>query len=487
MKNTTAITAGLASIPLILGLAASAPASQTQAFHPGYGGGSSTQAPALSDDFERTIVTDGLANPFEVIHGPDGQLWVTERSTGEVTKVDPETGEQTTILTLDDVLATDGEQDGLLGMALHPDLLERGATENQYVYLSYTYRGEDETDALGRQQRIVRYTYDSDAEALTDPEVLLEGMPASDDHNSGRLQIGPDGLLYYTIGDRGNNQDLNACRLNLAQALPTRQEVRAEDWWHYQGKTLRMDLDGDIPGDNPRIDGVRSHVYTYGHRNPQGLVFGDDGTLYSSEQGPKSDDEINELVPGGNYGWPNVAGYQDDAAYVYGNWSAAEGCGEEVPYDAFTIPDSVPQYAEHEFREEMVQPLRTYYTVPDGHDFQGDACESSGLWFICYPTIAPSNLDYYADDAIPGWEDSLLMTTLKAGVVFRVEVTEDGTLGESQELWGSVNRYRDTAVSEDGHTVYVATDSGGLARGEDGDATDQLEDPGAIIAFTHQD
>ena len=108
--------------------------------------------------------------------------------------------------------------------------------------------------------------------------------------------------------------------------------------------------------------------------------------------------------------------------------------------------------------EDFVQPLRTYYTVPSPHDFKGDACDGSGLYFICYPTIAPSSLDFYAGDAIPGWENSLLMPTLKDGTVYRVAVTDGGrNLGESQSLWTSVNRYRDTAISPDGITVYVAT------------------------------
>ncbi|MFL4476769.1 glucose/sorbosone family PQQ-dependent dehydrogenase [Paeniglutamicibacter sp. ORCA_105] len=482
MKIARTLLAGLASIPLVLAMAASAPAG-TGTVQRDDGG----EAPALSDGFSRSVLATGLDNPFEVIYGPDDQLWVTERGAGRVTKIDPEDGTKTTILTIDESLSTPGEQDGLLGMALHPDLLKRGKNKNQYVYLSYTYAGDDETDALGRQQKIVRYTYDRRDETLENPFELLTALPASDDHNSGRLAIAPDGTLHYTLGDRGNNQDLNACRPNLAQVLPTRGEVRDEDWFNYQGKSLRMELDGDIPKDNPRINGVRSHVYTYGHRNAQGLVFADDGNLYSSEQGPKSDDEINELVAGGNYGWPNVAGFKDDSAYVFGDWSAAEGCGDEVPYDAFVIPDAVPQFAEHEFRMDMVQPLRTYYTVPDTHDFQGDACEPSGLFFICYPTIAPSNLDFYGDDEIPGWEDSLLMTTLKTGAVFRVELTDDGELDESQQLWNSVNRYRDTAINEDGKTIYVATDKDGLARGTNGDATTELEDPGAILVFTHED
>ena len=86
-----------------------------------------------------------------------------------------------------------------------------------------------------------------------------------------------------------------------------------------------MNLDGSIPADNPSINGVRSHIYTYGHRNPQGLEFGPNGLLYSSEHGPGTDDELNLIVAGSNYGWPHVAGYRDNRGYVYANWSQSKG------------------------------------------------------------------------------------------------------------------------------------------------------------------
>jgi PQQ-dependent dehydrogenase (s-GDH family) len=477
MKRTHVFLAATMALPMLAGTAAFASPSMS-----GEGNNGSADAPAVSKDFSRDVLTTGLDNPFEIIYGPDDLLWVTERDTGKVTKVNPADGSKTTILTIDGVLATPGEQDGLLGMALHPDLLK--GNKNQYVYLSYTY-DVDPGAGLDRRQKLVRYTYDADAAQLVEPKELISGLIASDDHNSGRLVYGPDEKLYYTIGDRGNNQDLNACRPNLAQRLPTQEEIDHEDWTAYQGKTLRLNLDGSIPEDNPVIDGVRSHINTYGHRNAQGLVFGGHGLLYSSEQGPKSDDEINLIQGGGNYGWPRVAGFKDDSGYVFGDWSAAPGCGTTVPYDAFVIPDVVPQYAEHTFdAPDFVQPLRTYYTVPSTHDFKGDACNGSGLYFICYPTIAPSSLDFYNKDAVPGWENSLLMPTLKDGTVYRVEVTDNGrNLGESQPLWTSVNRYRDTAISPDGTTVYVATDKGGLARGTNGDSTSELQNPGAILAF----
>jgi len=119
-------------------------------------------------------------------------------------------------------------------------------------------------------------------------------MPASNDHNSGRLIFGPDLKLYYSFGDQGYNQFGNACLSILAQNLPN----SAADYANYPGKILRINTDGSVPVDNPVLAGVQSHVYTYGHRNPQGLVFAQDGTLYSSEHGAKVDDELNKIIPG---------------------------------------------------------------------------------------------------------------------------------------------------------------------------------------------
>ena len=99
--------------------------------------------------------------------------------------------------------------------------------------------------------------------------------------------------------------------------------MQAQDWSSYWGKILRIDLDGGIPSDNPAINGVRSHIYSYGHRNQLGLAFAPGGLLYESEHGPSSDDEVNLILPGRNYGWPHVAGHRDDKAYTYANWSAS--------------------------------------------------------------------------------------------------------------------------------------------------------------------
>ena len=120
----------------------------------------------------------------------------------------------------------------------------------------------------------MRYTYDENLQQLVDPMILIEGLPAWNDHNAGRVVFGPDEKIYYSIGEQGANFGRNFRRPNLAQALPTQDEVDSEDYHTYSGKILRLNLDGSIPEDNPEIDGVKSHILSYGHRNPQGIAFG---------------------------------------------------------------------------------------------------------------------------------------------------------------------------------------------------------------------
>ena len=109
----------------------------------------------------------------------------------------------------------------------------------------------------------------------------------------------------------------------------------------YEGKVLRINPDGSIPEDNPVINGVKSHIYTYGHRNAQGIAVGPTGDIYISEHGDNSDDEVNRLVAGGNYGWPYVSGYIDDKAYQFYNWSAAPNCKDLTFNDVAPAPAGV--------------------------------------------------------------------------------------------------------------------------------------------------
>jgi PQQ-dependent dehydrogenase (s-GDH family) len=437
--------------------------------------------------FALRIVTVGLEAPWEVTWGPDDHLWITERIGKRVIRVNPSDGTKTIALTVADAYQAAG-QDGVLGMALDPRLGQ--GTGGDYVYLAYTYDADAGT-AVDRRAKLVRYSYDAGAQTLGAPLVLIEGMPASSDHNSGRLAVGPDNRLYYTIGDQGNNQFDNMCKPIRAQDLPTQLQIDQQDWSAYQGKILRLALDGSIPSDNPTLGGVKSHIYTYGHRNAQGIVFGPDGKLYASEQGPKTDDEINLLSAGKNYGWPQVAGYQDDKAYVYGNWSASAPppCAN-LSYSDYEWPSSVPETKESQWSSpDFIPPIKTFYTVDNGFNFMDPACPDPGDAFICWPTIAPSSLDIYVagNDALQSWGTSLLVTSLKTGSVFRVRLGADGVtaVGDAVELFKTTNRYRDIAIAPDKRKFYVITDSEGSTSGPTSGSTVQLEDRGAILEFSY--
>ncbi len=426
-----------------------------------------------AETFTMREVTAGLANPWEVTWGPDGHLWITERTGFRVTRVNPVDGSRRVALTLDDVYQS-VVQDGLMGLALHPDLLKSQGRD--YVYLAYTY---DAVPGPGvtRRLRVRRYTYDATAQTLGSPVVVIDNLPAHDDHGGGRLAIGPDGKLYLSRGDHGANFLQNYCLTNRAQDLPTAAEVAARDWSTYQGKVLRLELDGSIPRDNPTIQGVRSHIYSYGLRNPQGLSFGATGLLYASEHGPSIDDEVDLIQAGKNYGWPHVAGFNDDRAYVFANWSASARC-PTLKFDNLNPPASVPQAKESAWQHpDFVPPLATFFTVPAGYNLAtaGNA------------TIAPGSIEAYTSAAIPGWRSSLLVTGMRTGTVYRVKLSDDGRSmsGSPLEYFKRANRYRDTAVGADGRRIYVVTDGFGSTMDERGQRTDMLAEPGALLEFTY--
>lgn len=459
--------------------------------------------------------TDQLVSfPNEITYGPDGWLWITERATntnddsvtGErVVRVHPDTGVKTEMLDLHNEVYSAAGQDGLMGMAIHPDLYTNiNTTTNNYVYLALTYF--DNTSAFGkdRKLRLVRFDYVSGTNSLNPSTrfVLIEGLDASNDHNSGRLKIGPDLKLYYTVGDLGANQFSNKCERIQAQALPTQSMVNNSDWSTYKGKLLRLNLDGTVPSDNPvffpftptdanpipdnadtnRPDSqkVRSHIFTYGHRNAQGIIFDSAGNLYQSEHGDRVDDEVNIIQAGKNYGWPLIVGEQDNAGYQYcikasdpngcttGNNSCPAGATVHAE-NAFTLPV--------DFEGPIATYNSTVSSVPQGG-------------FLTWPTVAPSSIDVYEPQATTGsipWNKSILIPTLKKGTIYRYEIDNatNGVQGNLIEFHSSIDRYRDITISPDGTTIYAVTDSSGSTSGPTGSSSLSLQNPGAIIKIEY--
>jgi glucose/arabinose dehydrogenase len=226
-----------------------------------------------------------LDTPWEMVFASDGRLFVTQRP-GTISIID-RNGTTTPWLKLDSVVLEIGES-GLFGIELDPNF-----DQNGYFYFAYTYEVKKSPVLL--KGKIVRYK-NSGGKPVFD-KVLLDNIRANYLHNVGALEFGPDDMLYCTVGE--------TYKPELAQELSC-----------LNGKILRMTRDGDVPADNP-FPG--SYIYSYGHRNPQGLAF-QPGTnsLWSTEHGPSEEqgccmDEINLIKAGKNYGWPIIRGKQQQA------------------------------------------------------------------------------------------------------------------------------------------------------------------------------
>jgi glucose/arabinose dehydrogenase len=178
--------------------------------------------------FSSRVVATGLGSPWEIVWGPDGKLWVTERTARRVVRVDPATGAITPALTVDESYDPGmAWHEGLMGLALHPDLLK--GTGHDYVFVAYTYDA-DPGPAMDRRFKVRRYTYDAKTQHLGNPLDILANLPAFVDHAGGRLVVGPDLKLYLSHGDGGANFMNNPCLANRAQELPTAAQVTARDW-----------------------------------------------------------------------------------------------------------------------------------------------------------------------------------------------------------------------------------------------------------------
>jgi hypothetical protein len=180
-----------------------------------------------------------------------------------------------------------------------------------------------------------------------------------------------------------------------------------------------------------------------------------------------------------NVSYP-FAGYRNDRGYVFADWSHPKGVScSSLKFDEFTVPDSVPRYRESEWNGTFTPPVRTFFTVPEGYSIQA----SGGK------TIAAAGLEVYSSPAVPGWANSILLTGMTMGRVYRTKLSADGrtAVGENEELFRAANRYRDLAVSPDGRTFYLATDNNGF-----GGTVDQADarvatfaNPGSIVAFSY--
>jgi glucose/arabinose dehydrogenase len=327
----------------------------------------STQVFSTEDGvrFSVETVINGLEIPWSLTFAPDGRLFVPERP-GRVRIVDTTRGTSELALTLDNVFA-EGEA-GLLGFAVDPAF-----TSNRLVYLYYTARTPG-----GAVNRVVRYR--ESGGRFSEPVVLLDNIPANTIHDGGRLRFGPDGLLYITTGDAADEQ--------LAQDLAS-----------YAGKILRINTDGTTPRGNP----FGSPIYSYGHRNSQGLDWNPaNGELWASEHGATGNDETNVLDAGVNYGWPRIQG-------------------------AETLPG-------------MREPI-TFYN----------------------PAIAPSGASFYRGQRFPQFTNNLFVATLRGTLLLRLRIDPAARRVIAQErlLEGQFGRIRDVVTGPDGYLYFCTNNRDG--------------------------
>ena len=332
------------------------------------------------------MLTLDLEQPWGMAFLPDGRLLITERP-GRLRIFANNRLERAPVGGLPKVYARG--QGGLLDVCLHP-----GFAQNSLLYLTYSSEGEG-----GAATVLARAEFRDNA--LRGLRPIFEALPRTSGslHFGSRVVFDRAGLLYVTAGERYQMQ-------------------RAQNLADLGGKVMRLRDDGSVPSDNPFVgrEGVRPEIFTWGHRNPQGMAMNPTtGRLWVAEHGPRGGDELNLLKAGANYGWP----------------LATHG----IDYSGSTISPnkSLPG---------MEDPVR--------------------VWV---PSISPSGLAFYTGDRFPGWKGSVFTGALSNNALFRIELDGDRYVGEERLLVDLLPYIRDVRQGPDG-LIYIVThtDSGGLYR-----------------------
>lgn len=339
-----------------------------------------TSVVGQTNDYDIRLVKNNLFYPWDMVEGPNNEIWFTQKD-GEIARLNPSTGQSKTLLQLTDVHLTNGEG-GLLGLALHPNFID-----TSWVYFVYNYLD----GSSNHKEKVVIYNYQNDT--LIFRSTVIDSIEGEVIHNGSRLII-KDRKLYVTTGDA-----------NVT--------VLSQDLQSANGKVLCYNMDGSIPTDNP-ISG--SPIWSYGHRNAQGLCVVDN-TIFSSEHGPSNDDEINIIEKNRNYGWPDVQGYCNTPAEM-----------------SFCTANNVKE------------PIRAWT-----------------------PTLAVSGIDYYNHNLFPQWQNALLMTTLKDSKLYYLTLNsaKDNITSQTEITNIDKGRLRDVLVMSNGK-IYICTSNSRPTQANDG-------------------
>lgn len=331
-------------------------------------------------DFIIETVAGGLEYPWSIAFLPGGEYLVTERE-GRLRVIDENGLREAPVTGLPEDLLVE-RQGGLLDVALAPDF-----ASSRTIYFSYA-----EGTAEANNTALARAQLSADLTALENVEDIfhVNFEKARGFHFGGRILFNPDGTLFLTLGDGGGYQD------------------EAQNPENHLGAVVRLNLDGSIPGDNPVIENGAPGVYSFGHRNAQGIARNPvTGSIWEIEHGARGGDEINILAAGDNYGWPVI---------TYG-----------INYNGTII-------SEERAREGMIQPV----------------------WYW-NPSIAPSGMAFYTGDAFEHWQGDLFVSALAGSKVERLELDSDRVISVEPLLEDMGQRFRDVRTGPDG-ALYLLTD-----------------------------